>query len=978
MNAYLKKILSLASFLVAATLTGGVVAPMAVAADVASRDASVLMTVNDGELGTTPFTFSFSAGWVHEGGYPDRFEGGDEHWTTTAQFGTSYPSFTFRFVGSQVSLYGHKVPAGAMADVSVDGAVVGRIDYYNDARIERTLLWESDRLDYGEHTVVVQLVAEQNPAAGGTHEASVDYAVVRTSESRPVTSVEASVDTLLLEPGMSYTLGYTLLPTYATEIPTITFASADPSVLIVDEKGTITAVAPGKTTVTLAPDTGDYRDTVTVTVREPVGGDLVVLAGSTGEHVRQDGYLDRLASLKLDATTLSMTAWRSDIATAKIDLLTKGKPAVGVRAEVGTLTNAHGDTLKATATISPVRDTLAHDSGHLIPDVIGGGETLDLPAGSVGALWLRLETPDDALPGIYTAPITVRDEAGNETALTLSVEVIGLKRPQNTVALELWQYPYSANRYYSGKTTVEYFGEGLDGIWHTHLDPAYTDALRSQIELYASAGGNTVTVTITEDPWNSQTPDPYPSMIKWTRGSDGRFRFDYTDFDYWVSLNESCGVTGGIMSFSIADWANRVTYYDERTGTVKSEQLTPGSARWKQVWSEFLTDYMAHTTEKGWFERVYLSMDERPAEVVEAVLDVVESVRNEKGECFKTSLAVFTFETEHLYDRVTDLSLAIYMDASKLKDITAHRRTAGLTTTLYTCGAQFSALENPPYESLYGMWYCEKMGADGFLRWALDAFNDDPLRASTHRLFAAGDIYLIYPDEKDAENPTARTSPRFEKLAEGCRDISKLRYLKGMSDAHAAEVESILKNIGRGAHLAREVERAQNAMNRLARRAALDMLLAEAKTAEVANPEALAEAIADAEKLLGESDPANDALGEAAYLLEKLLGEPLPEETETESESASETVTETETETVTETETDTERGSDTETESEAVQDPDSGTEIDSVTQSTDITETDEAEADGCASSVAGAAAVLGVASAAVAVTLHRKSEHEES
>ncbi len=946
MKIPMKKIFSLASFLVAAALTGGVVAP--VAAAVGETDATALMTVNDSEIGNAPFTFSFSSGWVHEGGYPDRFEGGDEHWTTTAQFGTNYPSFTFRFVGTEVSLYGHKVPAGAMADVSVDGQAVGRIDYYNASRIERTLLWASETMPYGEHTVTVQLVAEQNPSATGTHEASVDYAVVRTSEKRPVTAVIPDRADLLLEPGMSYRLTYTTMPTYATEIPDFSFTSADSSIVSVDNTGTVTARAVGETSVTLMSADGSVKATVSVKVREPVGGELVALAGSTNMHVRQDGYHDRLASLDMDMTSLGVTAWRSDIVTAKIDLLTKGTACTNIRAEVGTLTNAHGDALNAAMTVEPVRDTLAHDSGHLVPDVIGGGDTYDLPAGSVGALWLTVKTPADALPGRYTAPVTVTDDAGHTSTLTLAVEVVALTRPENTLALELWQYPYSSNRYYSGKTTAEYFGEGMDGVWHTHLDPTYTEALRSQIELYAAAGGNTVTVTINEDPWNSQTPDPYPSMVKWTRETNGSFTFDYTDFDYWVSLNESCGVTGGIMSFSIADWANRVTYYDKRTNTVKSEQLTPGSARWKAVWTEFLTDYMVHTTEKGWFDRVYLSMDERPAEVVEAVLDVVESVRNAEGQCFKTSLAVFSFETEHLFDRVTDLSLAIYMDAGKLQDITAHRRALGLTTTLYTCGAQFSALENPPYESLYGMWYCEKMGADGFLRWALDAFNDDPLRASTHRLFAAGDIYLFYPDEKNAENPEARTSPRFEKLAEGCRDIEKLRYLRGLSAENAEEVADILKRIGRTNDLLAAVERAQSALHTLAHREALVQLLAEAKTADVSDAEALRQAITDAEAALAKASPNVPDLYEAAYTLTILLEAPAVAETEPSAESDTAT--------------------DTSTDTDAATTPESN--------NAPVTESDTAASDkgGCASALT-SAAVLGAVTAAVAC--HRKKSDED-
>lgn len=864
-----KKNRSMVAGLMAMALMGAAMAPAMTVGVSAAQARTSTMIVNDSEIGNEPFTFAFNGGWVHEGGYPDRFEGGDEHWTTTAQFGSNYPSFAFRFVGSQVALYGHKVPAGAMADVTLDGKPAGRIDYYNASRIERTLLWQSDGLVYGEHTVTVQLIAEKNSAAGNTHEASIDYAVVTTAETLPATSVAASVESLLLEPGMSYPLSYTLLPAYATEKPTITYKSADESVATVTADGRVTAVAPGKTTVTLAPTAGDYHDTVAVTVREPVGGDLVAVAGSTNVHTRQDAYVTRLEKLDLSQNHLSVVAWQSDIATAKIDLLTKGKDMKGVTATVGTLTNEYGDVLNAAATVTPIRDTLAHDTSHLIPDVIGGANTIDLPAGSVGSLWMRLETPADALPGVYTGDVTVSAADGTTLALTLSVEIIGLLRPENTAALELWQYPYSANRYYSGKTTEAYFGSGAAGMWHTHLDERYTDALRSQLELYAAAGGRTVTVTIVEDPWNSQTPDPYPSMIKWTRERDGSMSFDYTDFDYWVALNESCGVDGGIMSFSMADWANQITYYDVRTDSVKTEKLTPGSDRWKRVWTEFLTDYMAHTTEKGWFDRVYMAMDERPAELVEQVLDVVESVRNEEGHCFRTALAVFSFETEHLFDRITDLSLAIYMTPEKVAALTEKRREQGLATTLYTCGAQYSALENPPYESLYGMWYCEKMGADGFLRWALDAFNDDPLSSSAHRLFAAGDIYLIYPDEKNAANPTARTSPRFEKLAEGCRDISKLRYISSLSDAHAAEVDAILEKLGRTNRLDKEVEQAQSAMASLSRRAAVERWMAAAMAEDVSD--ALTVALADAKALLSNADAADADLSAMACRLAKLM-----------------------------------------------------------------------------------------------------------
>ncbi len=861
-----KTILRVLSATLATLLCGSAVVPLTTAF---AADGKTELIVNDSETGTGLFQFEFHGSWVHEGGYPNRFEGGDEHWTTTAQFGSNYPGVTFRFAGNKIALYGHKVSEGAMARITLDGQDMGTIDLYNPTRVEKVLLYESGELSSGEHTLTMQLIEEKNPSAGNTHEASIDYAVVTTTEAVPATGVEASADKVTLEAGMTYPLSYKLLPDYATEGPAITYTSSDESVVTVDGNGVLTAKAVGTATVTLAPADNAFKDTVTVTVREPVAGDLTAVAGDTNVHTKQEDYyatFDKLTGK--ESTELTATAWLADTASAKLDLLTAGKALTNVKVTVGELINAHGDILAGTVTPYFVKTVLAHDTGKYVPDVLYTTGAFDLPSASVASVWLQIETSADALPGIYTGTVTVTAD-GLETpeTLTLTLEVIGLERPEDDIPFEIWQYPYSSNRYYSGKTTGEYFGHGVESLWNTHLDPAYEAGLRSQIELYRKAGGTSVTVTITEDAWNSQTPDPYPSMVKWTQNRDGSFSFDYTDFDYFVALNEECGITGNIMAFSMADWANRVTYYSERQGKVVSENLTPGSDRWKKVWTEFLTDFMAHTKEKGWFDRTYMAMDERPADVVEAVLDLVESVKDENGKCFKTALAVFTFDTEYLFDRVTNLSLAFAMTPGRLDAITDHRGRLGLETTLYTCGAQNSALSNPPIESVYTMWYIAQRGADGFLRWALDAFNADPLNNSDHRLFAAGDIYMIYPDLRDTGNPTAHSSVRFEKLAEGVRDIAKLNWLLANYPDYGNSLNRVLDGIG--GDLTATVTKAQKKVNDVGREVAVKELIKAAEASEFASDGILTAAVADARAVLEKPSPADSELTEAAYAIAK-------------------------------------------------------------------------------------------------------------
>lgn len=747
------------------------------------KDDTATVRVNDGDTGVTPFSFEFGPHWVHEGGYPDRFFGGDEHWTTTVQYGADWPHFTFRFVGTSAALYGHKMAAGAMADVTVDGTPAGRIDYYSPDRLEKTLLWESGRLPMGEHAVTVQVIPESDPAAGDTHEASVDYAEVVTSCVLPVTGIRVDRQSLTAEPGMRAAVTFSLLPAYATETPSVTCASSDGRVLDAALEGQtvrIRALTPGEASVVLRTDTG-VETTLPVTVREPLVGTLSGMAGSTGRHLRQDAYWDVLRTWDPAARALSATVWRCDRTAVKLDLISGTRDVPGVTVTASPLCGRDGRVLSAAVRCGFIGETLAHDTDHLIPDVITRDTAVDVPAQTLRSVWAEIETDEQSAPGTYTGTLTVKNGLDDgRLDFPLTVTVIGLTLPGERPELELWQYPYSSNRYYSGLPTGDYFPDGRAGMTACRLvtDGRMGEGLRAQVGLYARAGGRSVTATIVEDPWSSQTPDPYPSMVKWVRRADGQFTFIYDDFDAWVRLNEEMGVDGRILCYSMSGWGSGITYRDETTGETIVENPAPDTDRWRELWTAFLRDFMEHTMKNGWFERIHLAMDERPAPLVEGVLDVVEAVRNADGACFRTALAVYTFDAEYLFDRVTDLSLAYYMDAARLRSIISHRRGAGLTTTLYTCGPQLNALNNPPYESAYTLWFCDRMGADGFLRWAQDAFNADPLRSSYHRLFAAGDIFLYYPDEKDAAHPGVRTSVRFELLAQSARDAAKLRYLR--------------------------------------------------------------------------------------------------------------------------------------------------------------------------------------------------------
>lgn len=772
--------------------------------------------INDSRCSGDRFRFAYAGSWGFDSGMPLRFEGGDEHWSTNALCGEEHPSFTLTFTGHAVRLYGHKVPVGALCAVTLDGETVGSIDYSSPERVERTLLFALDSLSEGEHTLTVTVTPRPDTAQ---YELSIDYAEVDCDAlTFPPEGISLTPGNLFLAAGMTYPLSYRILPEFATFTPRVRFSSDNEAVATVSEDGVIRAVGGGKAVVTAALEGMELSDALTVEVSETLHG-FVGTVGDDNEHTNPGDFFPALRTLSEERRTgWRGCAFRRDTALAKFDLFALLNAVHGARAEISDFRCGVDTIPAACADLRFMTPTLAHDTGHLVCDCIDQNGPADFAPSSVHTLFVRIEVPADAEPGLYRAVLRVISEDAEPISFDLALEVLPYTLPETRdmpFQMELWMYPYSAERYYSGRDTADYFGEGISRLPYVHLTGEADEGLRSQLALYARAGGKAITVTCVEDPWNTQTHDPYPSMIKWHWHGGDDFTFDYTDFDKWVQMNLDCGITGQIKTFSIASWGNRIAYITD-DGEVRAETLTPNSERWRAVWSAFLRDYMRHTLEKGWFDITYMSMDEREPEDIEAMLDLNDTVKTPDGRSFKTSMAVFRWDAEYLFDRLDDLSLAYGMDGARVEQIARQRRANGRLTTLYTCGAQCSALENPPYESEYSMLYTAKRHTDGFLRWALDSFNANPIESSAHRLFAAGDLYMIYPDHPGA-GQQAKSSHRFEKIAAGVRDVEKIRVLRRALPERAEQINALLDSLGTKGDPKSELLRVMNALYDLAR-----------------------------------------------------------------------------------------------------------------------------------------------------------------
>ncbi len=160
----------------------------------------------------------------------------------------------------------------------------------------------------------------------------------------------------------------------------------------------------------------------------------------------------------------------------------------------------------------------------------------------------------------------------------------------------------------------------------------------------------------------------------------------------------------------------------------------------KEVWNVFLDDLKAHLEKKGWFEKTYLGINENALDITKAAAKVIK----DHSKSWKITYAGdWHAELSPLLD---DYSVVISSEPSskELKE----RQARGQTTTYYVCCTPprpNNFVFSPPIEGRFLNWYTAAYGYDGFLRWAFDAWPEDPMRDARHTIWPAGDCFLVYP-----------------------------------------------------------------------------------------------------------------------------------------------------------------------------------------------------------------------------------------
>jgi hypothetical protein len=454
------------------------------------------------------------------------------------------------------------------------------------------------------------------------------------------------------------------------------------------------------------------------------------------------------------------TAWRGERVHGQFMLWTSPERR-GLRTAVSALRDGRGHELPASAvTARWVRHVLA--DGKLVGDVLDDAERVDMAAGSYRAVWLTVATPRDAMPGTYTGALTVRADGADPKVFPLTLEILPATLPAPAdwkYHLDVFQHPWSIARWHGVKPwSDEHFR-----------------VMRPYLVELAQAGQKVITTTITPRPWGRRDYDDYGSMVEHRKQPDGSWTFDYTLFDRYVEFAMSCGITQQINCYAMLTWSGRMEYTDAATGDTRTAMCEPGTAEYADYWGPFLKDFEKHLEARGWLERTRLGVDEAPAAMMKAMMDVVRV----NAPRLKAALAGNQTSSHYTGLDLADFTIILDHAGDDLMRDIAQRRREGKVTTFYICldpKRPNTFVTSPPAEAVWVGYYASVNGYDGMARWALTTWPENPLRETLYschpwrRDLPPGDEFLLYPGP--------RSSVHWEMLRDGGEEFEKLRWLR--------------------------------------------------------------------------------------------------------------------------------------------------------------------------------------------------------
>jgi len=460
-----------------------------------------------------------------------------------------------------------------------------------------------------------------------------------------------------------------------------------------------------------------------------------------------------LLQRRMQTRNISLAGWRGERVHAQV-LAFSSETMKQLRAKLSEFKSPESVSLPGSiGKCRFVRYVLA--DGKLTGDILDNAKEIDAAAGTTRPVWLSVDIPTDALPGIYEATMEVRaaDREPLEFPIRLKVQKQKLPPPSEwPFHLDIWQQPWAVARLHQ----VEPWSE------------AHWVIMREILTMLGDAGVKCITTSINHKPWNQPAYDAFGGMIEWRRHPDGKWSFDYTLFDRYVDLAMECGIKKQINCYSMLPWGNLYYYIDVATGDRKQIKVEPGTPEYETFWTPFLNDFTKHLKVKGWLDKTCIATDELDLANMVKFIKLLKKAAPQLKIALSANTKLETIEAD-VYDYCFLIKFVEQNDRAWFEK----RRKAGRVTTYYVCchpQRPNTFTNSPPAESTWLGWYSRAQELDGFLRWAFVHWNKEPMINTDFGHWPTGDAFLIYPGP--------RSSVRWELLRDGIEDFEKLRIIE--------------------------------------------------------------------------------------------------------------------------------------------------------------------------------------------------------
>lgn len=398
----------------------------------------------------------------------------------------------------------------------------------------------------------------------------------------------------------------------------------------------------------------------------------------------------------------------------------------------------------------------------LIPDPILEKACCNMAPNSTATFLIKGDVPPGTQPGLREVNLLIETDSHGkmETRFPLDIVARTSTYVPDDRKINFWPNWTILSRHY-----------GLE-LWS---EPFWDMAAKFLAEL-ASGGMNVVTAAITEDPFRYPLPEAYyhmhhiPGMIRWIRGSDGAYRFDYSVYDRYVELNLKLGIDREIECHSMLPCKAQkpwLTYYDEGAGKTVSFETNYEHPEYIHAWESFLTDFASHNRRHGWLDKITLCPYDEPEHT--ASFQAAAAIVRRVAPGIRISAAVAMSTAAQLADV---LDIATCNPAHYDRDTHTRLHAKGVDVRWYNCCAPDwgNTLLCCPLADAYRLpWITLAGGFGGYLRWSAFNWTDEPWTDPAFN-WPTGDLYLLYPGQK---GPAAGL--RWEAYRMGLSDLNLWR-----------------------------------------------------------------------------------------------------------------------------------------------------------------------------------------------------------